>query len=136
MGDQLGLDAPVGHGDDHRRRSRPTARSGLQRLSVLRLDPVRGGAASRRRNFAVVLGLHVVSRWALCFTHLKVLRLLAAPPRTFQQGRSDVWLSAVGRGLGSDRLLPVAAEGMMWAWAAWISITIPPRRRPTASCLR
>ena len=35
VGDQLGLDAPVGHGDDHRRRSRPTARSGLQRLSAL-----------------------------------------------------------------------------------------------------
>ena len=36
VGDQLGVDAPVGHGDDHRRRSRPTARSGLQRLSAFR----------------------------------------------------------------------------------------------------
>ena len=29
VGDQLGVDAPVGHGDDHRGRSRPTACSRL-----------------------------------------------------------------------------------------------------------
>ena len=117
VGDQLGLDAPVGHGDDHRRRSRPTARFGLQRLSALLLTL---GSGRRRAARAETLwsasarhALGPALRWVS-----SILGFCACSQRLPEPFTGGALRRVAERGWsrrGGDHLLRVAAGvGCLW----------------------